>query len=85
MLKRPLYIAYRVAEMFVSLLSRFMNAAFFGGSTHQTTSARAYVESWNKRRKLINALFFWEDDHCRNAWLREVEEAERTLKRAKVD
>lgn len=82
---RLLYILYRVAEMFISLLSRFINAAFFGGSTHQTTSARAYVEGWSARRKLINALFFWEKDHCKKAWEREVEEARKTLKRAKVD
>jgi len=82
MLNRACYILYRVAEMFVSLLSRFMNAAFFGGSTHQTTSARAYVEGWNTRRKLINAIFFWEEDHCRFAWEREVMEAQKTLDRA---
>ena len=82
---RSCYILYRVAEMFVSLLSRFINAAFFGGSTHQTTSARAYVEGWNTRRKLINALFFWEEDHCRMAWEMEVEEARRTLRKAGID
>lgn len=29
---RPVYIAYRVAEMAVSLFSRFLNATLFNGS-----------------------------------------------------
>lgn len=80
---RPLYIAYRVAEMAVSLFSRFINAAFFGGSTHQTTSARAHIEPWPRRKRFINAIFFWQDDHCEWAWLREVEEARKALERAR--
>ena len=31
MMYRPLYIAYRVAEMLISLVSRFINAALFDG------------------------------------------------------
>lgn len=82
---RPLYIAYRVAEMAVSLFSRFLNAALFGGSTHQTTSARAHIEPWPKRKAIINAIFFWQDDHCEWAWHREVEQAKKTLQRAGAD
>lgn len=81
---RPLYIAYRVAEMLVSLFSRFLNAAVFGGSTHQTTSARAFIEPWPRRQRFINALFFWQDNHCKRAWQREVENARKTLQRAKT-
>lgn len=81
---RPLYIAYRVAEMLVSLFSRFLNAAVFGGSTHQTLSARAFIEPWPRLRRFINALFFWQDNHCRIAWQREVENARKTLQRAKT-
>jgi len=35
------------------------------------------------RKRLINAIFFWQDDHCEWAWRREVEEARKTLERAK--
>lgn len=84
-MSRVFYIIYRVAEMLISLISRFINAAFFGGSTYQTTSARAYVDGWTLRRKLINAIFFWQDDHCYGAWLREIHEARKTLKRAGID
>jgi len=81
---RPLYILYRLAEMLVSILSRIINAVFFGGSTHQTTSARAHIEPWPRRKRIINALFFWQADHCKWAWEREVEEARKTLERARA-
>lgn len=81
---RAVYILYRVAEMLVSLMSRFINATLFGGSTHQTTSARAHIEPWPIRRRIINAVFFWQDDHCLWAWEREVEAARKTLDRATI-
>lgn len=85
---RPLYIAYRVAEMLVSIISRTYNAVILylitgSGSTHQTTSARCYIEHLPLHRAVINAIFFWQDDHCEWAWRREVEEARKTLERAK--
>ncbi len=80
---RPVYIAFRVAEMLVSLFSRFLNAAFFGGSTYQHLSARAHQEGW-RMRFWINALFFWQADHCREALEREVENARKTLRRAGI-
>jgi hypothetical protein len=83
MTPRPLYIVYRVLEMLVSLVSRFLNATFFGGSTHQTLSARSYIEPLPRTGEFINALFFWQDNHIKWAWEREVAEAERTLKRSK--
>lgn len=84
-LPRPLYIAYRIAEMLVSLISRAINAGLLGGSTHQTTSARAHIEvslKWRLIRRLINGLFFWQRDHCRWAWGQEVDHAHKTLQRA---
>lgn len=82
-LPRALYIAYRVAEMLISLVSRFLNACR-GGSTHQTLSAAAYIEPIPKLRVFIDTLFFLRKGHCRRAWKREVAEAKRTLAIAKV-
>lgn len=82
---RPVYILWRVADMLVSLQSRFINAAFLGGSTHQTTSARAHIETtpgWRRIRRGVNALFFWQADHCAWAWEKEVQAARKTLQRA---
>lgn len=82
-MRRALHIAYRVAEMLVSLLSRFINAAFLCGSTHQTTSARMHIEEWPRGKAIINWFFFWQKDHCRWAWIQEVKEARRTIRVAR--
>ena len=51
--------------------------AFLGGWPDETLSSRAWRRdleddvSWP--RKLIDAIFFWESDHCRDAYYSEVE------------
>ena len=85
-LPRPLYVAFRLAEMMVSPISRGINAGLLGGSTHQTPSARAHIETgagWKRVRLIINAMFFWQDDHCLWAWRQEVTHAQKTLARAR--
>jgi len=78
---RALYILRRFVEGVGSLVSRTFNAAVVpGGSTAQTTSAHAHVNPKLRRlRRVINAVAFWQDDHCAAAWAYEVERAERTL------
>lgn len=78
------YIVWRIAFDLGSLASRAVNALIFGGSTAQTTSARAHIEApinptWERRRRIINGAFFWQPDHCRSAWESEVERARYTL------
>jgi hypothetical protein len=86
MRSRLCYVAYRVAEDLVSLVSRAINAFVCGGSTAQTLSARSYLEGrtsarWRRVGRVINALFFWEDNHIRDAWEREVARARHVLRR----
>jgi hypothetical protein len=86
-LPRPIYIVARFAEMLIAAGSRVLNAAVFGGSTHQTTSARAFIDGmtdpeWARRRDRIDAVFWFTPDHCAGAWAAEVEAAQKTLKRA---
>ena len=86
---RPIYIVFRLAEMFISSASRILNAAVFGGSTYQTTSARAHIDGmtsqkWARREKVINAIFFFQPNHCQLAWEGEVAAAQKTLTRAGV-
>ena len=83
---RPLYIACRVGEMFVGLVSRAINGSLPGGSTFQTLSARSHIETntgWLRARRIINAMFFWQPDHCAAKWQREIENAEKTLRKVK--
>lgn len=83
---RPLYIPYRLITDAISLLSRGINAVFFNGSTAQTLSSRSYIDGrtsrfWRGMGKLINTLFFWQDDHVAASWGAEVERARYTLER----
>lgn len=85
-LPRPIYIAFRVVEMLVGILSRAINGSLPGGSTFQTLSARAHLresKGWERARRAINAAFFWQDDHCASEWANEVANAHKTLRRAR--
>ena len=80
------YILWRISSDLVSLVSRAINAFLFGGSTAQTLSARAHLEApvsrtWSRVRRIINALFFWQADHCAAAWEQEIERARYVLER----
>lgn len=44
--------------------SRFLNA-LIGGSEYESLSARAYKAG---NEKLINWIFFWQNNHCRGAY-----------------
>ena len=85
-MRRVRYAASQSFIGIVALLSRILNALLFGGSAHQSISARAYVEqfrkpAWAARRKWIDRLFSpVEAEHCFNAWIDEVERARKTLR-----
>lgn len=53
-------------------LSQGINAVFMAGNPDMTLSARCYVNrfkpGWRTARKVINALFFWQDDHCKASY-----------------
>jgi len=46
-----------------------------GGWPDETTSSRAHRQQrklrWRIVRRVINAAFFWQRDHCESAWLAE--------------
>ena len=46
--------------------------AILSGSADETLSARAY-RTKNPIRYIINAIFFWQIDHCREAFESEIE------------
>lgn len=85
-MNRLAYIPYRLTFDLISLFSRMLNAIFFGGSTAQTLSARAYIDGqdsvfWQRIGQGINLLFFWQENHIADAWAAEVERAQYTLER----
>lgn len=58
---------------FLIWLDRVVNV-LLGGSYHETLSARAHRSDeknhpyWGWTASAINALFFWQEDHCRAQW-----------------
>lgn len=52
-------------------ISQLFNAAL-GGHPNMTISARAHCSQqdsvWAVARKVVNAVFFWQVDHCRQSW-----------------
>lgn len=89
-LKRTLYVLGRIWDMIAGFFSTLLNVVVFNGSTHQTTSSRAYIDGktdpkWAKRRDFINRVFFLDDDHCAGAWTKQVHNARKTLDRAQAE
>lgn len=80
------HVAYEIGFYLASIASRTINASFYGGSMHQTLSARAHIEArtnarWKQIEGRINRLFFWQKDHCAKSWDSEVSRAWKTIER----
>jgi len=62
-----------------SVGSQFLNVLIFNGHPSESISGKAYrlgvIEGWPwqyKAMKLIDLLFFWENQHCKRAHLLDV-------------
>ena len=55
--------------------------AMLGGNPNITLSAKAYLkrESRPLPYRVINTLFFWQEDHCRESWVSDIVFARRAL------
>lgn len=85
-LQQAAHVAYEVAYFLVSIISRVINATRYGGSMHQTLSARSHIDGrydpeWRAREQRIDRLFFWKPGHCARAWIGEYERAMKTIER----
>ncbi len=64
-------------------LSQGINCIFLNGSPDQTVSARSYVNRssslWRRAYFMINGIFFWQEDHCRNSYEADVHFAKAVL------
>lgn len=61
-------------------MSQAGNAIFLAGHPDETISARCYKNrycaGWEIGYRMINRLYFWQENHCRNSWLYDVQRAE---------
>ena len=82
-MNRALHIIREVAAGIAHTCSAMLNTVAFKGDMHTSTSAAAHLHqdhpAWRNRRKFINALFFWQDDHCKAAWRADYERALRKV------
>ncbi len=60
----------------LAALSQLLNALLFG-DCNMTFSARCHVRQdeplFAVLRPVVDALFWFDDDHCRSSWLRDIE------------
>lgn len=70
--------AMRIKQVLIAL-DQLLNA-LIGGMADESISARAYRNDsktgkrrWRIARRVIDALFFWEPEHCKNAYLSEID------------
>lgn len=68
---------------FSAFCSQLINLVFFNGSPDETVSGRCYRQGtlqgmgrWDKGRKVINTIFFWELNHCYKSHLQDLNAAE---------
>lgn len=58
---------------FIEVTSRWLNVVFLQGNVNESISARSYrlrdtSKAWYTSYKVINKIFFWQNNHCRGAF-----------------
>ena len=71
-MKKAAHIIREVVAGIAHTASAMLYTVAFNGDMHTSTSAAAHLKqahpAWRNRRRFINALFWWQDDHCKQAW-----------------
>lgn len=70
----------------LDLASQALNTLLLNGSPDESTSGRAYREAvlqarrrWRLAYRFINGLFFWEQNHCADAYRVDLTRAQARL------
>ena len=64
---------------FLHSLSQMINHVFLMGEADQCIEGRCYAEDRKIPMKIINTIFFWQDDHCQAAYYADVSDAARVM------
>lgn len=70
--------------MIIRKLNQSINV-LLGGYADETLSARAYRRDWKIFQRLINRLFFWQENHCKQAFDNELARKQSLRFRVKND
>lgn len=72
----------------ITSTSQFLNVLIFLGNPDETISGRSYRQGqlenhkgWKVSEKIVNVLFFWEKDHCKVSYHRDVQNAKMIVER----
>lgn len=60
-------------------LSQFLNVLLLNGHPNESISGRAWREPWPRAVRVLNALFFWQKNHCEDAYVGDVEWAKQCV------
>lgn len=82
-MKKLRHIIRELAAGLAHTASAMLNTLAFGGDMYTSTSAAAHMyqshPAWRNRRRFINAVFFWQDDHCKAAFEADLNRALRRV------
>ena len=77
-MNRAVHIARELAHGIAHTCSAMLYTAC-GGDMFTSFSAACHLRqshpAWRNRRRFVNALFFWQDDHCKAAWQSDYDRA----------
>lgn len=63
----------------LNILTQCGNVLLLGGHSNESISGRCYREGWTTAMKVIDAIFFWQPQHCEKAYLRDLEWAQQIV------
>lgn len=65
-------------------MSQTINLWVFFGHHDETVSARCYrlrhEKGWGKAYRVLNKVYFWQDDHCKKSFDEDIAFAEEVMK-----
>ena len=61
-----------------SACSQLANVLLLQGHPNESISGRCHREGW-RSKKVINAIFFWQVDHCKSAYTNDLKWAKQYL------
>ena len=64
--------------------SQLMNVVFLNGDPNESICGRCYREPWPRAKRFINALHFWQVNHCRSAYNNDLQWAMAYIEQDKI-
>lgn len=61
-------------------ISQLANVVFLFGNPNESISGRSHREPWPRMERFVNAIFFLQDDHCKEAYESDVQWAKDLIK-----